>query len=147
MIYVYTDGACSGNGTNKAKAGWAFVVYADNGESPIYKEKGRLNGERQTNNRAELQAILEALTHIKGSVERDFTIYSDSEIAVKGINGEVARNANRDIWDEIESVCDKIIADNKHVSIKHVKGHADDARHNYCDSLAVTASRALLSCC
>ena len=33
MIYMYADGACSGNGTESARAGWAFTVYADEGES------------------------------------------------------------------------------------------------------------------
>lgn len=143
MLYVYTDGACSGNGTDKARAGWAFTVYADSTETPMFESKGRLKGEKQTNNRAELTAILKALAYISESNDKEFTIFSDSEIAVKGINGEVARNANRDIWDDIESICDIIIAD-KTVIIKHVKGHADDIRNNYTDALAVSASRALL---
>lgn len=146
MIYMYADGACSGNGTESARAGWAFTVYADEGEStPIYQEKGRLAGEKQTNNRAELQAILKALNYIDSdNSNTEYTIYSDSEMAVKGITGEASRNANRDIWERIESICDNIITNNKYVIIQHVKGHADNKRHNYCDSLAVAASRALL---
>lgn len=145
MIYMYADGACSGNGTESARAGWAFTVYADEGEStPIHEEKGRLAGERQTNNRAELQAILKALNYIDSDSNKEYTIYSDSEMAVKGITGEASRNANRDIWESIESICDNIISANKLVTIKHIKGHADNKRHNYCDSLAVAASRALL---
>jgi ribonuclease HI len=142
---MYADGACSGNGTESARAGWAFTVYADEGEStPIYQEKGRLAGERQTNNRAELQAVLKALKWIDSDSNKEYTIYSDSEMVVKGITGEASRNANRDIWEHIESICDNIIASNKSVLIQHVKGHADNTRHNYCDSLAVMASRALL---
>ena len=52
-VEIWTDGACSHNGTPKARAAWAFVA----GE---YEENGLVEG-KQTNNVAEGLAIYHAL--------------------------------------------------------------------------------------
>jgi ribonuclease HI len=52
VINVYTDGASAGNGKASAKAGWG--VWFEDPELQHLNRAGRLAGETQTNNRAEL---------------------------------------------------------------------------------------------
>ena len=54
---IYTDGACTGNGTENARAGYGVYFGKDDPRNVA----APLEGELQTNNRAELQAILVAL--------------------------------------------------------------------------------------
>ena len=63
-IHVYTDGACSNNGKPDAKAG--FGVYF--GENDNRNLSETFTGP-QTNNRAELLAIIRALTILRESIE------------------------------------------------------------------------------
>lgn len=73
--FVYTDGSCSNNGKSNAKAGIG-VYFGDNDSRNVSE---RING-KQTNNRAELLAILKA-GQIIG--KDNVTIVSDSEYAIK----------------------------------------------------------------
>lgn len=111
--------------------------------------KGKVEG-KQTNNRAELFAVLTSLKWIEDNIDsiNDVVIYADSEITVKGLTGECSRNANRDIWDKVETICENITAKAK-VSIVHTAAHTKDNNtigmlNNEADRLAKIASRALL---
>lgn len=117
-----------------------------------YSQKGRV-ANKQTNNRAELNAIYEALKYVYDNQTqntKNVTIYSDSEIMVKGINGECARNANRDLWDVVEPLCDAISSKmNIQINIQYIEAHKDSTSLDYyklnsiVDKLAKQASRAL----
>ncbi|KEP61450.1 UNVERIFIED_CONTAM: ribonuclease HI protein [Hammondia hammondi] len=62
ILYIYTDGACRSNGRGKeAKAG-VGVFFGDGDPRNVSR---RLTGQPQTNQRAELQAILDALLLLK----------------------------------------------------------------------------------
>ncbi|KFG63024.1 ribonuclease HI protein [Toxoplasma gondii RUB] len=62
ILYIYTDGACRSNGRGKeAKAG-VGVFFGDGDPRNVSR---RLTGQPQTNQRAELQAILDALVLLK----------------------------------------------------------------------------------
>ena len=78
--YVYTDGACSNNGKETAKAGIG-IYFQDNDSRNVSK---RITG-KQTNNRAELLAIIVAYFIIENDVERGMTIVicTDSEYAIR----------------------------------------------------------------
>ena len=80
MVNVYTDGACSRNGQVGAKAG--LGVYFADGDIRNYSE--RIEG-KQTNNTAEVKAILKAAAILKREILAGFTIniYSDSEYAIR----------------------------------------------------------------
>jgi ribonuclease HI len=79
-IYVYTDGACSNNGKPNARAG--FGVYFGKDDERNVSEA--YNG-NQTNNVAELLAIIRALTILKDEIEQgqEVIIYSDSKYAIR----------------------------------------------------------------
>lgn len=78
-IIVFTDGACSNNGKKNAKAG--FGVYF--GKNDPRNTSKRVIG-KQTNNVAELSAIIEVFTILKEEIEsgQKIIIYSDSKISI-----------------------------------------------------------------
>ena len=78
--YVYTDGACSNNGKEGASAG--IGVYF--GEGDVRNISRRVEG-KQTNNVAELMAIIAAFEVIKDDLigGKVVAIVSDSEYAIR----------------------------------------------------------------
>lgn len=79
-IYVYTDGACINNGKSNAKAGIG-IYFGKNDSRNVSK---RIDG-KQTNNTAELKAIIEALKILHKEIKDNLNIYiiTDSEYAIK----------------------------------------------------------------
>lgn len=135
-VTIYTDGACKGN---PGPGGWG--VYMRYGDS----EKDLFGGEGlTTNNRMELQAVIEALRALKRPCQVDF--YMDSEYVRKGItewlSGWKARGwrtaskqavKNEDLW----RLLDDALAHSEHNITWHwVKGHSGDPGNDRADSLA-----------
>lgn len=79
-IYVYTDGGCINNGKKNAKAGIGIYFNKDD----LRNISKRIDG-KQTNNTAELKAILEALKILEKEIKEKLNIYiiTDSEYAIK----------------------------------------------------------------
>ena len=82
MASIFCDGACSGNGTKSAFGGWAWAFWPGPavGE-PTHYDSGRLatdGGNRATNQRAELTALLEALRWAAAHPSISVTVYTDS---------------------------------------------------------------------
>lgn len=130
-MVIYTDGACSGNPGNGA---WGFLIVR--GESAIIKAQKELN---TTNNRMELQAIIEAVRHAVKHVD-EVTIYSDSKYCIdcynrwKG-NWQIRRmemgTKNVDLWDVMFSF------ENIKINFKHVKGHSGDKYNTIIDKVVL----------
>jgi ribonuclease HI len=77
--YVYTDGGCSNNGKRNAVAGIGIFF----GVGDPRNVSRRIQG-KQTNNTAELTAILEAYPLIEPDIaDKRITIVSDSEYAIR----------------------------------------------------------------
>ena len=134
-IYIYTDGACSGN---PGPGGWCAILKMGEHEKEI--SGGKLD---TTNNYMELTAVIQALNALKEPCE--VTLYSDSSYVVNAItenwlagwqrNGfKTAGNKpvkNQELWEEL------LVLLKKHqVNFVHVKGHADNQNNNRCDKLA-----------
>lgn len=134
---IYTDGSCHGN---PGKGGWALYC-------PETGLERWGSDERTTNNRMELQAIIEAL-QIEGVTE----IVTDSDYCQKGYfswsktwvrngwktaKGQPVKNAG--LW--------KKIVDLKRPEVKltWVKAHATDEHNNYVDQLANRAAESKAS--
>lgn len=81
---IYTDGSC-----RKGYGGWAFMML-----EPNYIIYGDV--ENTTNNRMELQAVIEALEFVK---EKSIRIHTDSQLVMKCAQGEWKRKANLDLWE------------------------------------------------
>ena len=96
VLYVYTDGACRGNGTRNARA--SIGVYF--GQSDPRNISETVNG-KQTNNVAEVEAILCAYASICATGHRlngDYwVIVTDSAYAV-GWAGKLGEKNSRDQW-------------------------------------------------
>lgn len=74
-MYVYTDGACSRNGTPEARAGYGIYFGKDDPRNVSERVQGR-----QTNNVAELLAIIKTCEIVQDETE-DVFIGTDSDIA------------------------------------------------------------------
>lgn len=133
-IYLYTDGACSGN---PGPGGYAALIINRNNQREITGYEPET-----TNNRMELLAVIEGLKEIKKGSQ--VKLVSDSNYVLKGItewvkdwksNGwKTASNKpvkNRDLWMKL----DKLIKDYQIEFVK-VKGHAGDKYNELVDTLA-----------
>jgi ribonuclease HI len=80
-----------------------------------------------TNNRMELQAIIEALEFVQGN---EYVLYTDSELIMKCATGIYKRKANKDLWDKYEKVlnCRKL-------NWVWVKAHNGNCMNEYVDRL------------
>lgn len=132
---VYTDGACSGN---PGPGGWAWIVP----DGPF----GAGAAADSTNQRMELQAVLEALTVLEGPVE----VVSDSTYVVNCFrdgwwegwlkrgwkNSQKKPVANQDLW---EPLIDLYRERQDELTFTWVKGHSENLWNDYADRLAVEA--------
>lgn len=80
MIPIYTDGACSKNGSEDAKAGIG-IFFSDNDPRNISKIVPK-DQFKQTNNVAELLAFITAIKLIVSDTKK-YKIYTDSEYVIK----------------------------------------------------------------
>lgn len=139
-IYLYTDGACSGN---PGAGGYGIVLKCGG----LVKElsEGFAN---TTNNRMELLAVIKGLEAIRWE-RAEVIVTSDSSYVVKAINEGWLKNwiardfrgasgskrvKNVDLWTRLIPLL------NKHqVRFVWVKGHNEHPENERCDQLAVMA--------
>ncbi|MCR2804457.1 ribonuclease HI [Paenibacillus soyae] len=141
-VMIYTDGACSGN---PGPGGWGAVLFYGGHRKEIS------GGEKATtNNRMEIQAVIEGLSLLKEPCT--VKVYSDSAYVVncfqKGWIHGWLRNGwknskkdpveNQDLWKQLWELM-------KQHSVEYVKvkGHSDNEWNNRCDELAREAIRRL----
>jgi len=110
MVEIYTDGSCLKN-YGGGPGGWAFVMLIDNDE---YQVSG---GDRNTtNNRMELQAVIEALSF--NETIYSYKIYTDSKLILHCAKREWKRKANLDLWEIFDRV-----SKGKDIEWEWVKAH------------------------
>ncbi|KAG7879505.1 hypothetical protein KL937_003266 [Ogataea polymorpha] len=152
---VYTDGACSFNhDPSRAKAGYGVFF----GDDDPRNTAAPLVGPVQTNNRAELSAIKQALETILEEFEfgngEQYQILTDSEYCVKCIlvwsktwqkngwkNSKKQPVANRDLIEAILGLIDRINEEySRHgfgrLTVDWVRGHANNHGNEMADALA-----------
>lgn len=126
--HIWTDGACTRNGYDGARAAWAFV----SGKT----EKADLVRGKQTNNTAEAFAVYHALLWAAEEKHKKVKIYSDSQITLNNLKKSPAMvKENREIFELIEDV---IAANGLIVDYEKVPAHADNINNNRADKLANT---------
>ena len=137
-IDIYTDGACKGN---PGPGGWGVLLKSGATEKELF------GGEPSTtNNRMEMQAVIEALTALKRPC--DVTLYLDSQYVRKGItewiHGWIKNNWNKgkvknvDLWERL------LVATQRHTLRWHwVKGHDGNPLNERADELARRFQQAL----
>ncbi|KAJ7204408.1 ribonuclease H-like domain-containing protein [Mycena pura] len=142
-LVVYSDGACKGNGQAGSVAG--IGVWWGEGDPRNIAE--RCPGD-QTNNRAELIAILRILEETPQST-RPLVIKSDSIYSIKcfteWINGWIKNNwkastglpvKNKELIKYIKAHLDARAQRGQKVLLEHVKGHNGDEGNEGADGLA-----------
>ncbi|CAK7217023.1 hypothetical protein SBRCBS47491_003021 [Sporothrix bragantina] len=148
LLDIYTDGSSLGNGQNGASAG--IGVFFGTGDKRNISE--RLKGPMQTNQRAELTAILRALQSVP--VTQSVRIFSDSTYSINCIsewykswsnNGWRTRSGepvmNQDIIKAVRSFIDTRDKSGTITMFRWVKGHSTDSGNVAADQLAVQGAR------
>lgn len=134
VIYLYTDGAASGN---PGPGGWGAVLVC----GPLRKE---MSGgfERTTNNRMELLAVIKGLEAIKWEGAQ-VEVWSDSSYVVKSVSEGWLDNWVRKGWKKTRNVDLWMrfleLRDRNRLSFHWLKGHAGHPENERCDRLAVEA--------
>lgn len=109
MQYIFTDGSCINNGYPNASAGWAFIVFNES-EQKVGSYTGKIRKGAQNSSRAELEAFCQAVKYLSEQDSSEpCTIYIDSERTIDFLNGKSTRNANKDIWKDIEKYTKEIV--------------------------------------
>ena len=137
-VYIYTDGACSGN---PGPGGWGAILRYGG------REKELSGGEAQTtNNRMELTGVIAALEALREPCRVE--LYSDSKYVVDALDKGWAEKwrakgwkkpdkkpaLNPDLWERLLA-----LAEAHELHCHWVKGHAENEFNNRCDALAVAA--------
>lgn len=143
-MIIYTDGACSGNGSANAVGGFGVIVLDDD-ENLIttYHEQVQ----NTTNNRMELSAILWAM--IKYGKERPApTVYSDSAYCVNTLTSWMygwakrgwvkSDNREPENLDLIQAFY-KLVEQGYVIDLRKCYGHSGDYWNEQADKLAVAA--------
>lgn len=146
-IIIYTDGGCINNGKKNAKA--SIGVYF--GKNDNRNISSRING-KQTNNTAEIKAIIKAIKIVKLELKKNkkVLIYSDSRYAIRCCKdyGEKMNKIdwkkdipNKNLVKKVYLLCKKF----KNLNFKYIKAHTnnDDIHSKGNDMADKLASKAL----
>lgn len=141
FINVYTDGSCKNNGRVGARAGYG-VYFGPNNPLNVARP---VQGNRVTNNAAEIQAATEAAEIAYNNGYNKIRIHTDSEFVQKSVNdwmpkwkdngwrkasGEPVKN--RTDFEKLDSALQKF----DKYEIKHVRGHSNNFGNENADRLA-----------
>jgi ribonuclease HI len=126
--YVYTDGACSNNGKKNALAGIGIYFGVDD----IRNVSKRIEG-KQTNNAAELSAIIESYSIIENDIlsGKNITIVTDSLYSIK-CTSSYGEKCSAQGWDknipnkELVKTCYHLYKDKPNVRFIHIKAHTNN---------------------
>ncbi|NLT24946.1 MAG: ribonuclease HI family protein [Syntrophorhabdus sp.] len=110
--HVHVDGASSGN---PGKSGAGIVVRDDRGE--IVLTQGIYLGE-MTNNMAEYEALLRALTIAVEHSVKDVTVYTDSQLVANQVTG-VYKIKNKTLFGYVRRV-KEIVSNFEHFTIQYI---------------------------
>ena len=124
-IYLYTDGAASGN---PGPGGYGAVLRCGD----LCRE---LSGgyALTTNNRMELLAVVRGLEAIRWD-GAEVQVYSDSTYVVNTVTKGWKRKKNQDLWAQFD-----VQAARFRLEFHWIKGHAGHPDNERCDRLAVAA--------
>lgn len=152
-ILIYTDGACSQNGT--WKGGWACIVIDSESNEVIHTATG--SEDNTTNNIMELMAFKAALEYCGESsigIEK-YIIHSDSAYILNCFeqkwylnwrkngwrNAKKEPVANKELWIQILGYYELLELEGIDIKLVKVKGHSGNKYNELADKLAVEASK------
>lgn len=137
-IDIFTDGACLGN---PGPGGWAYLLRYNE-----HQKIGSGGDFNTTNNRMELQAVIEALHALRKRCHID--LYTDSQYVRKGItewihswkkngwkNSQKQPVKNQDLWEELHA-----LSQTHEMHWHWVKGHSGHPENEIVDEAARLAA-------
>jgi ribonuclease HI len=125
-IYLYTDGAASGN---PGPGGWGAVLCCG-----TFRRELSGGYARTTNNRMELLAVIKGLEAIRWE-GAEVHVFSDSTYVVRTITEGWKRKKNHDLWAQFDTLAARF-----RLQFTWIKGHAGHPENERCDVLATTAA-------
>jgi ribonuclease HI len=139
-VLLFTDGACSGN---PGPGGWAFILRHVKSNTELEKSGFE---EDTTNNRMELQAVIEGLETLKRSCRVE--LFTDSEYVRNGLmtwmknwkknnwikSSDKKPVKNVDLWKRLDELLSR-----HELKFTRVAGHSGHPENDRCDQLAVEA--------
>ena len=128
MTSIYTDGSCI---PNPGPGGWAFCILENDEEICISGSE-----KHSTNNRMELQAVIEALNCVNPG---NYIIYTDSQLTMNCAKGLYKRKKNIDLWAEFD-----IASKGKKLKWVWVKAHNGNKYNEIVDSMAKSEAQSLI---
>jgi len=147
---IYTDGACSHNGSKMAKAGIG-IHYSDNNVVKLKDVSLALDILNPTNNKAELKAIEKSLEECSIKKIDKITIYTDSQYSINCITKwypewikkkDFNNKKNIDILDNIYQLINKL-----DVEFIHIRSHTSlTDKHSIGNSIADRLATQCLKC-
>jgi len=140
-LVIYTDGSCLSNGTRYAKAG--VGVYFGDSDPRNISEK--LDYPKQTNNAAELTAVIRAIEVLnKTNNTEPVKICTDSIYVQKGItqwiknwrknDWKTAKGTiveNKDLWEQLD-----VLTNDHDIEFVYIKAHSNIKGNEKADELA-----------
>lgn len=151
MMRLYTDGACSKNGSKDAVGGWAFVIVNDKDEI-VKQGAGAEVG--ATNNQMEYTAMLMGLREAEklhdAYIVDSFECYTDSALLYNTLtqwihgwhdNGWKRKTGEIKNLGLVRQLYPFALC--KWVNFNHVNGHVGEKWNEWCDKEAVAARLAL----
>lgn len=129
MTRIYTDGSCLQN--PGGPGGWGVVIIHERDNRTDYETFSGFDP-NTTNNRMEMQAVIEGLKRVEGDVQ----VFSDSLYVINSMMGKWKRKANIDLW----LILDGLVQGRK-VEWTFVRGHNGDLYNELADQAATSAAR------
>lgn len=123
---IYTDGAYS---QMHDEGAFAYVML-DGAMNEIRRFSSKISHE--TNNRAELKAIIAAIYHLPLNAKK-VKVVSDSQYALKTLSGEWSRKINLELFDVFENILHQ--RDGLIIEWEWVRGHNGNKYNEICDQL------------
>ncbi len=140
---IHTDGGCLGN---PGPGAWAYVAQTAGGQVRAAGYAGDT-----TNNRMELEAVIQALRLAGERTDGNVTVITDSRYVEGGIgewirrweaNGWKTRSGsavkNRDLWQELQALKRALQARGFRVEFRRVRGHAGVELNEACHRLVTS---------
>ena len=137
---IHTDGGCVGN---PGPGAWAYV--ADTADGQV-SDAGYAAA--TTNNRMELQAVIEGLRLARERADGDVTVVTDSRYVEGGISEWIPRweangwrtkarspVKNREYWQELQALKRGLEGRGLRVEFRRVRGHSGVELNEACDRM------------
>ncbi len=153
QIWIYTDGACSGN---PGPGGWASIIININNNKEL-THIVELGGKEDatTNNRMEMTALGKALAYLE-QTPAQLRVFTDSSYVIQGLKSWCAKWSqngwkkadgneveNIKYWQRLYALYIARVDSGQKVELIQVEGHAGVPGNERCDEIAVDFSKGL----